>query len=244
MSKTDNKNTGAQSSFGDLEKTIIINNLMRTPFEQRNKQWRDDFLANIAGANLKLGNPEVVMSNDNFPYFQLETVNAGENFQAVVIQNQLDTMLDHGFGIVINAHAAQPDWIFSYGDLINLKLNNEFYTDKSVFSNPKEYQSIGQDEDILVGQPSEQILPAILRHLIREYLQHAGLKNPKVMLIARNYTDEENASQDLVFNMIPAQFATGKDFDEIMKALHWFLPKHYSFFGVDEMSIQNGFQPL
>ncbi|MFD2968659.1 hypothetical protein [Sphingobacterium bambusae] len=244
MSNTENRNTMAQSSFGDLEKTIIINNLMSTPFEQRDQHWRKEFLDNIAGANLKLGNPEVIMSNDNFPYFQLETISAGENFQAIVIQHQLDTILEQGFGVAINPQAGRPDWVFSYGDLLNLKANNEFYTDHSVFSNPKEYQSIGKDEDILVGQPSEAILPAVLRQHLREFLQHSGVKNPKVMLIARNYTDEEKASQDLVFNMIPAQFAHEKDFEQIMSSIRWFLPKHYSFFGVDEMSIENGFMPL
>jgi len=64
------------------------------------------------------------------------------------------------------------------------------------------------------------------------------------MLIARNYTDEETATQDLVFNIMPTQFASEKDFDTIMNTLQWFLPKHYSFFGVDEMSIENGFLPL
>ncbi|GHE30776.1 hypothetical protein [Sphingobacterium griseoflavum] len=244
MGKTENKRTETHGSFGDLEKTIIINNLMRTPFEQRNQQWRADFLANIAGANLKLGNPEVVMSNDGYPYFQLETVNTGENFQAVVLERQLDTLLEHGFGVVINAQASQPDWVFSYGDLVNLKINKEFYTDKSIFSNPKEQQCIGKDEDILVGQPSEEILPRSVRQYIREFLQESGVKNPKVMLIARNYTDEKSVSQDLVFNMVPAQFSSEKDFDRIMKSLSWFLPKHYSFFGVDEMSVENGFQPV
>ena len=244
MSKIEKGDTEVKSLFGDLEKTIIINNLMTTPFEERNAQWRADFLRNISGANLKLGNPEVVMSDDNFPYFQLETVSTGENFKAIVLDHQLDSILEQGFGVVINAHLSRPDWVFSYGDLINLKLNKEFYTDKSIFSNPKKNQSIGQDEEILVGQPAEEILPAILRANIREFLQYEGVKNPKVMLIARNYTDEENVSQDLVFNMIPAQFATQKDFDNIMNTLQWFLPKHYSFFGVDEMAIENGFQPL
>ena len=230
--------------MGDLEKTIIINQLMITPFQERDETWRDRFLEHIGDANLKLGDPEVVMSDDGFPYIQLQTIQTGENFQAYVIKNQLDVLLEQGFGIVINPQHEQLDWIFSYGDLVNLRQSGTFYTDKSVFSNPKEYQSIGQNEDILVGQPSEEIFPPFLRRHIREFLQHSGVKNPKVMLIARNYTDEKNASQDLVFNIMPAQFATEKDFEVIMSTLQWFLPKHYSFFGVDEMAIENGFQPL
>lgn len=244
MSISNNNNNQRDSLLGDLEKTIIINQLMGRPFPERDERWRDHFLSHIDGANLKLGEPEVAISKDGFPYIQLHTVTTGESFQAFVINNQLDTLLEQGFGIAINAHLDRPDWIFSYGDLVNLKLNGSFYTDNSVFSNPEEYLGIDKDEEILVGQPSEEIFPNFLRRQVREFLQYSGIKNPKIMLIARNYTDEEHASQDLVFNIMPAQFPSEKDFNTIMNTLQWFLPKHYSFFGVDELAIENGFQPL
>lgn len=244
MSISNNNSNQQDSLLGDLEKTITINQLMGTAFSERDEQWRDQFLNHIDGANLKLGEPEVAISKDGFPYIQLQTVSTGESFQAFVIKNQLDTILEQGFGIAINAHLNRPDWIFSYGDLVNLKLNGSFYTDNKVFSDPKEYLGIDKDEKILVGQPSEEIFPNFLRRQIREFLQYSGIKNPKIMLIARNYTDEERASQDLVFNIIPAQFPSEKDFNTIMNTIQWFLPKHYSFFGVDELAIENGFQPL
>lgn len=244
MDKNQNQHNQQTTFLGDIEKTIIINELMTIPFSERNENWRDEFLQNIAGANLKLGDPEVIMSKDGFPYVQLQTVKANERFQAYVIENQLDILLEQGFGIVVNAHEGRPDWVFSYGDLANLKLNGFFYTDKSIFSNPSEYHSIGKDEKILVGQPSENIFPSYLRRQIKEFLQYSGVKNPKTMLIARHYEDEQSASQDLVFNITPVQFASEKDFHNIMNTLQWFLPKHYSFFGIDEMSIENGFQPL
>ncbi len=244
MNKNSNKNKQEGTFLGDLEKTIIINQLMTIPFKERDENWRDEFIQHISEANLKLGEPEVILSNDGFPYIQLQTVSTGESFQAYVLSKQLDLILEKGFGLAINAQAGQPDWVFSYGDLVNLKLNNSFYTDKHLFTNSKEYNGIGKDEEILVGQPSEEIFPSFLRKHIKDFLQYEGVKNPKVMLIARNYTDEERASQDLVFNIMPAQFATEKDFNNIMNTLQWFLPKHYSFFGVDEMSIENGFMPL
>ncbi|PRD55874.1 hypothetical protein [Sphingobacterium gobiense] len=244
MSVSNNNNNQGDSLLGDLEKTIIINNLMDSPFPERDEQWRDHFLSHIGGANLKLGEPEVAISKDGFPYIQLQTVAAGESFQAFVIKNELDTILEQGFGVAINADLQQPDWIFSYGDLVNLKLNGSFYTDKTVFTNPEEYLGIDKDEEILVGQPAEEIFPNFLRRQIREFLQYSGIKNPKIMLIARNYTDEERASQDLVFNIIPTQFPSEKDFNTIMNTIQWFLPKQYSFFGADELAIENGFQSL
>jgi len=245
MKKNKEQYQSSANLLGDLEKTIIINELMTISFAERDAQWRDSFLSNIAGANLKLGEPEVIMSNDGFPYIQLQTVSTNESFQAYVIDNQLDVLMEQGFGIVINAHLGQPDWAFSYGDLVNLKLNGSFYTDQSTFSTPTSSQQVlGNDEEILVGQPSEEIFPSYLRKHIKEFLQYSGVKNPKIMLIARNYTDEDLVSQDLVFNMMPAQFATEKEFNDLMTTLQWFLPKHYSFFGIDELSVENGFQSL
>lgn len=244
MSKSENKTIKQEQYLGDLEKTIILNQLMLIPFKTRNEKWRDEFLAVISEANLKLGDPEIIMSNDGFPYIQLQTVSTDESFQAYVIEKQLDIIMDQGFGIVINAQQGQPEWVFSYGDLVNLKLSGRFYTDTSLFSKLDEQNEISENENILVGQPSEELFPNYLRKHIREFLNFSGVKNPKMMLIARNYKDEKNASQDIVFNITPSQFANEKDFSTIMNTLQWFLPKHYSFFGVDEMTIDNGFQFL
>lgn len=243
MNTQELNSNNAGNFLGDLEKTLIINNLMETPFAERDEKWRDDFLLSIAAANLKLGNPEVILSQDGFPYFQLQTVAAGESFQAFVIQNQLPNILEKGFGVVINAEQEHPDWAFSYGDLVNYRLSGSFYAETSNFSSTA-YQAVGKDEEVMVGQPSEEIFPNYLRLHIKEFLQYEGVKNPKIMLLARNVQDELRASKDLVFNIIPAQFATEADFQNIMNTLQWFLPKHYTFFGIDEMTVENGFQSL
>ncbi|WP_140936668.1 hypothetical protein [Sphingobacterium lumbrici] len=239
---TTKKNDSA--CLGDLEKTVILNTLMSVPFSERDQKWRDDFLYCLPEANLKLGNPEVVIASDGFPYIQLETVNPNENFHAYIINKQLPTLLSQGFGLVINPQHNRLDWMLSYGDLVNYELNDSFYTDDSIFSNNKESIAIGKDEKILTGQPADSILPKYLRTQLKEYLIHMGVKTPKIMLIARNYEDENLVSQDLVFNITPVQFRSEKAYHEIMSAIAWFLPKHYSFMGVDEMAIANGFQAL
>lgn len=241
----DDSNNAHHNRLGDLEKTIIIDNLLTVPFGERDEVWRDTFLNNIAECTLKLADTEVVIGPDGYPYFQLESVPKDQNFQAFVIRNRLlDFVLPKGFGIAINTQNENPDWIFTYGDLVNYSLNDEFYTDESVFSQKNEKTIIGKDEDILVGQPSELILPTILRTQLREFLDHYGVKNPKIMLIARNYKDESKVSQDLVFNIVPKQFRTEKEFSSLMDAIGWFLPRHYSYIGLDEFAVENGFMPL
>lgn len=236
-------NAGA-GNLGDLEKTIVINNLLTIPLEERNNEWVAQFIDNIAEANLEVSEPEIIMSTEGFPYFNLRTVEAGENFQAYVIKQKLPILLKNGFGVAINTTKENPDWMFSYGDILNFAIRDEFYTDDHHFSLNNGDFIIGSDEEILVGQPSEDILPTYARHQIREFLNYSGVKNPMVMLIARNYTDEASVTQDLVFNITPKNFANEKEYKQAMNTISWFLPKHYSLVGLDTQAVDTGFQPL
>jgi len=231
-------------NLGDLEKTIVINNLLNIPLEERDNNWIEKFIENIAEANLAIAEPEIIMSTEGFPYFNLRSVEKDENFQAYVIKNQLTHLLRKGFGVAINTTKESPDWMFSYGDLLNLRINKEFYTDDHFFSLNNSDFVIGKDEEILVGQPSEEVLPQYARQHIKEFLLYYGVRNPMIMLIARNYTDEERVTQDLVFNITPKNFANEKEYKLHMSTLSWFLPKHYSIVGLETETVSSGFQPL
>lgn len=243
MSASDN-NKNNEFDSGNLDKTATINTLLETPLELRDQTWIERFLENVAGANFKLGNPEVVLAKDGFPYMQLESVHTKENFKSFVIDKQLHALLTQGFGIIINAKNAKPDWILSYGDIVNYELNETFYTDESIFSQHQENIAIKTEDKILVGQPSDSILPKYLRNQLRDFLKHAGVQNPKIMLIARNHDDETKVKQDLVFNFTPQQFADKEHFQQIGNTIAWFLPRHYSFLFIDETTIENGFQSI
>ena len=240
MSVTNNENN-PEVGLGDLEKTVILNSLLEVPFEERNEKWVERFLQSIDQANLKLGSPEVVIASDGFPYIQLQNVKTDESFQAFVINKQLPAILTQGFGIVINAQNERPDWIFTYGDIVNYELNDTFYSDESIFSNNKEQIVIQPDEQILVGAPSDSILPKYVKNQLREFLKHAGIETPKAMMIARNYENEQDVKQDLVFNFTPPQIADEKKFEIISNTIGWLLPRHYSVLFVDENSVEKGF---
>ncbi|AIM37907.1 hypothetical protein ACFX5U_14130 [Sphingobacterium sp. SG20118] len=235
----------SENLLGDLSKTIIINSLLETPFKERDENWVAEFLGNIGESTFQLAESELIIGPDGYPYFQLENAPKDQNFQAFVIKYKLKTfLLKKGMGLAINTHQEQPDWIFTYGDIVNYFLNNEFYSDESIFSKKTEETHIDKDEKILIGQPSETILPQDLRHNLREYLVNMGVKEPKIMLIARNYEDQSLVSQDLVFNITPTMFQSEQDFKQIMSSISWFLPRHYSYMGIDEQTIENGFMPL
>lgn len=231
-------------NLGDLEKTLLINELLTTPLPERDNSWVAQFIGHIADANLAVAEPEIIMSTEGFPYFNLRTVESGENFQAYVIRQKLPTLLRNGFGVALNTRKENPDWMFSYGDLLNFQLRNEFYTDDHIFSRNTGDFVLGKDQEILVGQPAEEILPDYARSQLREFLEYSGVQDPQIMLIARNYKNEDQVSQDLVLNITPKNFANEQEYRTAMNTIAWFLPKHYSLVGLATDAVDEGFQPL
>lgn len=235
-----------QPYLGDLEKTQLIFELIRLPREQRDEQWQQSFLQNIIQASFRCGEPQMINGPDGFPYFQLLMPRPNESFQCYVIERMKDDfLLENGYGVVINPDAGQPDWVLSYGDILNLHLNGSFYTTgPTLFSTAKEDETILKDERALVGQPSELILPAMTRAILREFLISNGIKSPKVLLMSRSSVNTNEQFQDLVFNITPADFESEEVFRSVMQHMGWFLPRHYSYVGLSENGFDDGFMPL
>lgn len=231
--------------FGDLEKTDLIFSLIRVPAEERDEQWNKSFLENIVQASFRCIDPQVITGPDGFPYVQLLMPKPNESFQCYVIERMKDDfLLKSGYGVVINPEDGKPDWVLSYGDIMNLDLNGSFYTaGLTPFSASVEDETIDGEESVLVGQPSELILSKLNREVLREFLTRNGIKSPKVFLMSRAPKNAE-ASQELVFNITPADFESEEVFRYVMQSLGWFLPRHYSFVGMNEDRFNDSFMPL
>ncbi len=232
--------------LGDLEKTGIIDQLIKTPHEQRDATWQQAFLAAAAQASFKCGNPQLISGPDGFPYFQLFLPEANKAFQCYVINHMKDDfLLSSGYGVVINPTAEQPDWVFTYGDIVNLHLNQTFYTtEKTAFSrNALQDEVLKEKEEVLVGQPSESLLPAATRQVLKDFLQTQGVATPKVLLMQRQHKNTHEISQDLVFNLTPENFDNEAQYRAVMQHLAWFLPRHYTYAGMSEKTLPD-FMPL
>jgi hypothetical protein len=230
--------------YGDLNKTSIIFDLINVPHEERDDLWRETFLENIIHASFRCVDPQVITGPDGFPYVQLLMPKPAESFQCYVIDRMKDDfLLDRGYGLVINPEGGQPDWVLTYGDIVNLDLNGTFYTNgHTQFSASRQDETIEGEENVLVGAPSDLILTSRHRAILREFLMGNGISSPKVFLMSRTIND--TVSQELVFNLTPSNFETEEDFRYVMQCLGWFLPRHYSFVGMDEERFQDSFMPL
>ncbi|MET1055647.1 MAG: hypothetical protein ABWY16_10090 [Pedobacter sp.] len=236
--------TVPQFNPGDLEKTQLIATLLEVPREERTENWVSQFLAALPLAAFRCGTPQLIAGPDGFPYFQLFIPAPGEEFQSYVIQEMISGFLvERGYGVVLNPGAGQPDWVLTYGDILNFHLSGSFFTLDSLFSNSSNTEEeVAQGEEIMIGQPSETILPAQTRKLLRDFFELNGIQDPKVMLMMRK--NGEDLNQDLAFNITPEIFESEEHYRNMMQTVTWYLPRHYSVVGLDESHVENGFMPL
>jgi hypothetical protein len=244
--KKEQPSPSPQPYLGDLAKTNAIVQLAKIPPAERDENWKESLLANLASASFRCGDPQVITGPDGFPYVQLFLPEPNTSFQCYVIDRMKDDfLLTRGFGIVINPTPTGALWVLTNGDILNLYLHQIFYTtEKTPFSKETTDETITENEEVMIGQPSDSILPDSTRKLLREYLNINGIKNPKVLLMMRHAKNDSDISQDIVFNLTPKDFDNQNLYRDVMQSISWYLPRHYSFVGMDEKTLGNGFMPL
>ncbi len=232
--------------LGDLEKTGNLFRLLQTPKAGRDAPWEAAFLENIVQASFRCGQPQVVNGPDGLRYFQLLLPEPNTAFECFVMERMIPGfLLQSGIGVVINPTAGGADWVLSYGDLLNLYLNGVFYTTtENSFSKERGNETLTESEEVMVGQPSEMLLPKQARAVIARFLKENGLANPKVFLLMRHGKEGTGISQDLVFNLTPEDFVDRETYQEVMKTLGWYLPRHYSYVGTGTADLEDSFEPL
>ena len=218
----------------DINKTQTLIDLFQIPPEQRDEAWSNSFYENVQTASYACGTPQVFRGPDGFPYFILKTPEPNQPFESFCISNMKDDfLLEKGFGVVLNPTDLGADWVFSYGDILNLHLNREFYshTDDPVVEN---VETVKKETEILIAQPSETYLPKQSRVIIEKFLQSIGLQQPKLVMICR--TVNEKMVQELAFNIFVEDFADSEQLNNYLHRISWFLPRHYIILAVPKNS--------
>jgi hypothetical protein len=223
--------TNAVPYLGDLSKTNRIYTLVQVPRAKRDADWEYAFLENVSAASFRSGNPQVQLGPDGLPYFQLFLPEPNKSFQCYVIdQMKDDFLLAAGYGVAINPTKTGADWVFSYGDILNLFLNKEFYTDtETSFIKAENGVKIDENEKIMVAQPGENLLPKQSQQIILNFLKESGIKTPKISLLMRHQKNGKGMVQDLVFNIDEQSFDNEQHYQRIVQKLAWYVPKHYTF---------------
>jgi hypothetical protein len=218
----------------DITRTQVMVDLFKIPQEQRDDNWHQAFYDNVQTASFACGDPQVFKGPDDFPYFILRSPEPDKPFESFCIRNMKDDfLLDKGFGVAINPKENSVDWVFSYGDIVNLHLNKEFFTKANTVEIQHE-ETIKKDEKMLIAQPSESFLPVQARQALRGFFQSIGIKRPKIMLIGR--TIDGQVIQELAFNIFREDFQSIDQLNWRFKQISWFLPRHYIILSVPKNS--------
>src|SRR5262245_19534959 len=91
---------------------------------------------------------------------------------------------------------------------------------------------------VLMAAPSEQFLPAAARNVLRSYLQHVGVKEPRVLLIR---DAQMKPTQSLAFSFYREDVQSDEQFQGVLNSLKaWLLPPHYGLVVLPKSSEYDG----
>jgi hypothetical protein len=212
--------------------------LLRTPADARDLAWESRFYGTVAAAALRPGDPAQFTGPDGMPYaaFHLDDDNAAGRFSLTTVAEELTA---RGIGAALNPRAdGTADWLFTCGDLLSLRMFGR------IIPEPNSGRSEATaDREVLVGSPSEALLPASARDVIRTFMRdQLGIAYPAVFLLSDAAIQPPDS---LVFNVNGQQLREGWTPEGALRYLTWFLPRHYRIIGVPaDSSLAQHFQPL
>ena len=143
----------------DITKVDTIIELFEVPGDQRDEAWKQRFYETVIDASFTCRYPQVFRGPDGFPYFALMSPEPLKAFESYCLCNILDFVTDNGFGVVINPGENGADWVFTLGDLVNLRLFNSFEAPNAK-PGPKgpKTEILEKDEQVLIGGSVRRIL--------------------------------------------------------------------------------------
>jgi len=207
----------------DIQKTGVIVELFSVARDRRDAAWKQRFFENVFDASFACDNPQVFHGPDGFPYFKLLTPEPYKAFDSFCICNLLEYVTENGLGIAINPRPDGADWVFSYGDILCHRLYGAFEVGQGQQGHTRTV--IEKETKVLVGAPSETILPAYTRRILKSFIEHrTGDKSPGVFLM---HNASDPIPQSLVFSIQRERFANEQEFNRFMIGMSWFLPRHY-----------------
>jgi len=234
----------------DINKTHIIAALFTVPKSERGMQWRQEFYQQVATASFACDTPQTLTGPDGFTYFKLQTPEPDKPFESFCIRNMTkDFLLERGWGVVFNPAADETaDWVFTYGDVVNLHLTGNFFTpvddrDLQNIAFTKNVGVIKEEEQVMIAQPSESYLPRATRAALGRFLRGKGIKVPKVLLISSH--SGGRIMRKLALNIPPENYPEKSELDYLMQQVGWFLPNDYILVPLSEKTaLAKGFHPL
>ena len=206
--------------------------LLQTEPEFRTPTWAAQFSKVVGEAEFEI-NPDhqVIDGPDGFPYFRFVEPSGEGDYHATSLDEILDSLIENRVGLVIFDAEGEPKGVVTLGELISYKLfgKTEVIWD-SPWDLPSDPSIYEHEEGLLNGEPNDELLPDLLRTVIRNFMlaqEEFKGKTPTVTLIrAVDYKERPEMPSDLVFNIYASEFEDESVFDWMVSAMFWHLPPH------------------
>lgn len=204
----------------------MLEELLATPAQQRNKDWLARFFMAVPDAPLFVLTPQRMAGPDHFPYFRLALHTDHEGAQACSLREILDYCTDNGLGIVLTKGDnpdEKPAWVFSLGNLVSLRLYNRFDGDPADLADiQKPPSSPDDDPKIMIATPSEDMFPSYARKAMRAYLTTVmGWQNPEIMMVISPIL---RPGRNIMLNLPGEAFRDNDHITEFLTRISWYLP--------------------
>jgi hypothetical protein len=220
----------------DPAKTSQLRELSAVAVEQRDDDWRRRFVDLVRDAALVLTASEPMTGPDGFTYLVLEYPPPDRELPATSVTQLAAPCTERGCGLVINPGGG-PDWVFTYGDLWALRQHGDFQ-----FDDPEPFKGrLAAGDACMFGAPADEFFPPWARSVVRSYLQHTGLAEPKVLLLN---APSLKPAFNLVFNIFPDDFASAEPFQKFMRRLRWYFPRTRGVVTLSRAAASESLTPL
>jgi hypothetical protein len=226
------------NSSNSNERARSLTHLLETDVDLRDEAWEREFLEVIARAPVRVVAPNAIEGPDHWPYLQVSTQESTGDADDTMV-NVVAWLSTRGIGLVLNAEKPLPDYVFTYGMLWN-------YCERGQFLSPSEAPpanslgtkqsaarfSITPGQQLFVGPPSLAHVPSYVRAVLKQFFRDQGVFTPKFLMIS-----SDNERFDLCFSLESLKSPPAHEHSNIIEAISWFFPAHYSLALVSEKMV-------
>lgn len=188
--------------------------------KERDHQWTTKFLSIVGSVGFHV--PMTITEGpDGFHYADFELPDLSDSQTPTYTIDSLKAQLlnNDGYGIVIRSKKDTVDWVFSYGDIVQLYLFNTFAPIDRRVEMRYGSDKLEEGAELSLSDPPNSYLPGQARNAIRQFLSRRGIESPRVAMMERKVDGID--VQELAF--------IGEGYDEEVRArLVWYVPRHYS----------------
>ncbi len=198
--------------------------LLNTQPDARDSIWEQNFLQEFPKNVAMITQPTPATEHDGWPYLHVASTDTkGEPLVKI-----LQWLSDKGIGLILNAHKAEPDYVFTYGMVWSFRTRGLFLGTSESTQDESKF-TFDPQKIKFHGEPTEGVFPPYARAILRQFFNDQGIIAPKVLAVS-----EDQKKFDLCFSVESLGYPPEKEHQGILEALAWFFPPDYSLVLVRE----------